>query len=105
MSSCIDHRSLVLASFQFSKPRGKAVRNATRALLENLESRRLLTVSLDTSFGGDGLIDTISYSAVAALPDDKILLGKMGSTNAFTLYRYNANGTLDNSYGSGGTLQ
>src|SRR4051812_45609431 len=106
MNICTDHRRVDLPITQSSKHRRKAVANAAAlALLETLESRQLLTVSLDTSFGGDGMIDTVASSAVSVLPDNKILLGKLGPSNGFTLYRYNTNGTLDNSYGSGGSVE
>ena len=38
--------------------RRKALRAAGRVVLENLELRQLLSVALDNSFGGDGMIET-----------------------------------------------
>ncbi|MDE2180609.1 MAG: hypothetical protein KGJ40_07160, partial [candidate division NC10 bacterium] len=68
--------------------------------------------SLDTSFGGGGTVmtdfgDADGAFALVLQPDGKLVAA--GHTNAggawhFALARYNANGTLDPSFGSGGTV-
>ncbi|WP_218109981.1 delta-60 repeat domain-containing protein [Oligoflexus tunisiensis] len=69
--------------------------------------------SLDTSFGGDGTVVTDiggqdSANAVLIQPDGKILVAGGGWTSGphvnFTLVRYNSNGSLDTSFGSGGIV-
>ncbi|MCE7980091.1 MAG: hypothetical protein DYG89_02770 [Caldilinea sp. CFX5] len=62
--------------------------------------------SLDNSFGVDGkvLTDFGTYDRVSALilqPDGKLVAAGTGR-DGFTLARYNADGTLDNSFGSDG---
>ncbi len=63
--------------------------------------------SLDTTFEGDGKVLTTvgtNYStanAVAIQPDQKILTAGQGNGN-FALVRYNANGSLDASFGNSG---
>lgn len=65
---------------------------------------------LDPSFGQDGVVTTaIGLSAVAwdviRQPDEKIIVGGIsnnGSRNTLTLARYEANGTLDSTFGQGG---
>ncbi|MFN9367078.1 MAG: delta-60 repeat domain-containing protein, partial [Planctomycetota bacterium] len=69
--------------------------------------------SLDTSFGTGGMVTTaigtssdIAYR-VTLQPDGKIVVGgyaRIGSTDDFALVRYNANGTLDTSFGTGGMV-
>ncbi len=81
---------------------------ARRVLLERLEARQLLSAALDTSFGGNGMVDTPRYDMFNVQPDNKILLALMdlpaSESSNVTLYRYNNDGTPDTSYGSGGTL-
>src|SRR2546423_5042536 len=78
--------------------------------VEWLESRRLLsTADLNAAFGGDGRIlsdlgTNEHANAVAVQSDGKILIaGSIDkvSTDAIVV-RYNPNGTLDASFGSGG---
>jgi uncharacterized delta-60 repeat protein len=62
--------------------------------------------SLDTTFDGDGKLTTDFGStargySVAVQSDGKILLGGESNSN-FALARYNVDGTLDTSFGSGG---
>jgi uncharacterized delta-60 repeat protein len=82
-----------------------------RPQAETLEGRALLsTGALDTSFGGTGMvtstIGTRSQSnAVAVQADSKVVVvgfssGK--SAGPFTVARYNTNGSLDSTFGSGG---
>jgi uncharacterized delta-60 repeat protein len=68
---------------------------------------------LDTSFGGDGAVVTDiggqdSANAVIIQPDRKILVVGSGWTTGpdenFTLLRFNENGSLDHSFGSGGIV-
>ena len=63
--------------------------------------------SEDTSFSGDGELTTDFGSgrdggAAVAIRGDKIVAA--GGSNAFKLARYNANGSLDTSFGSGGRV-
>ena len=70
--------------------------------------------SLDTSFGSNGrvttLFGTVSIGLAMALqPDDKILVGGAGRVTSqagvdFVLARYNANGSLDNSFDGDGKV-
>jgi uncharacterized delta-60 repeat protein len=69
--------------------------------------------SLDTSFGDNGKLKTFfngyeQVMAVALQPDGKIVAGGFtdigGNNSAFALARYNANGSLDTSFGNGGRL-
>ncbi len=69
--------------------------------------------TLDASFGVSGKLTTVvgsGYSEARALalqPDGKLLVAATcltGSKVDFCTLRYNANGTLDTSFGSGGTL-
>ena len=69
--------------------------------------------TLDASFGSGGKLITVvgsgnsDASAVALQPDGKLLIAAQcvsGSTIDFCTLRYNANGTLDASFGTSGTL-
>jgi uncharacterized delta-60 repeat protein len=64
--------------------------------------------SEDTSFSGDGELTTDfgggrDFGAAVAIRNDKIVAA--GGDGAFKLARYNANGSLDMSFGSGGRLE
>src|SRR6266540_4059662 len=68
---------------------------------------------LDTSFGAGGKVVTDfgaggDYAAAVAIqPNGKIVAGgdaQIGTTAAFGLARYNANGSIDTSFGSGGLV-
>jgi uncharacterized delta-60 repeat protein len=68
---------------------------------------------LDTSFDGDGKVTTALGAAsetgrdVAIQPDGKIVVvgySNTGSNDDFAVVRYNANGSLDASFGSGGVV-
>jgi uncharacterized delta-60 repeat protein len=64
--------------------------------------------SLDTSFSGDGIqtLDVALYdalTAVAVQPDGKIVAAGRGGTG-FTVVRLQADGSLDPTFGSGGTV-
>ncbi len=70
--------------------------------------------SLDTSFDGDGKVTTDflgfpDYAeAIVIQPDGKIVVAGIASTsfqsNRFALARYNPNGSLDTTFGTGGKL-
>ncbi|MFN9539180.1 MAG: beta strand repeat-containing protein, partial [Planctomycetota bacterium] len=69
--------------------------------------------SLDTSFGTGGKVTTAVGTStdqgrsVTVQPDGKILVGGyslVGGVEDFSLVRYNANGSLDTSFGTGGKL-
>ncbi|WP_297696753.1 DUF2341 domain-containing protein, partial [uncultured Eudoraea sp.] len=69
--------------------------------------------SLDTSFSGDGMLTTAIGTGderaadVVVQPDGKILVAGYsdnGSDNEFAVVRYDANGTLDSSFGTGGQV-
>src|SRR5258708_6073109 len=83
--------------------------------LEALESRRLLSAGdLDVSFGTGGRVTTDLGAndvgaAVAVQPNGQIVV--VGSTapvfsshTDFALARYNADGSLDTAFGTGGTV-
>src|SRR5579872_149662 len=60
---------------------------------------------LDNSFANKGIFAATSLleaNAVAIQKDGKIVVGGTGASNNDTLIRLNTNGTLDNSFGSGG---
>lgn len=100
-----------------SRPRRTAAPSAMHPRLEALEQRHLLTagIALDPSFGNGGLVktDIIDPSNDAATniaitqPDGKILVaGNAGQPNVgvFLLARYDADGTLDPTFGNGGVV-
>jgi uncharacterized delta-60 repeat protein len=67
--------------------------------------------TLDTTFGTGGLVTTAiggssAANAVAVRPDGKILVAGWGYGGAgqFVLLRYNQDGSLDTSFGSGGIV-
>ena len=68
--------------------------------------------SLDTSFGSGGVVTTAVGASrdgglnVAIQPDGKLVVAgySLGSTYDFALVRYNADGSLDTSFGSGGIV-
>jgi len=67
--------------------------------------RYLADGALDTTFGGTGIVTTaIGAFAIADSiviePDGKMIVG--GGNDAFTLVRYNDDGSLDSSFGGGG---
>ena len=92
-------------------------RRATRPAVEPLEGRTLLNAgALDTTFGGTGMVSTNIDStgdgawSVAVQPDSKVvavgLTGESSSTGAehIAVVRYNADGSLDSTFGSGGVF-
>src|SRR5712691_10142284 len=97
-----------------SRPRSGVAGSFTKSRLESLESRCLLSAgSLDTSFDTDGIVTTPfgtsadEARAVAVQSDGKIVVAgraTIGSNFDFALARYNTNGTLDTSFGTGGKV-
>jgi uncharacterized delta-60 repeat protein len=84
-----------------------------RPRVEILEGRALLTAgALDTTFGGTGMVATTigSFSgsnAVAVQSDSKVVVVGWSSgknKGPFTVARYNTNGSLDSTFGSGGVV-
>jgi uncharacterized delta-60 repeat protein len=109
------------------RPRPVRLRHRTRPRLEALEDRCLLSAgALDPTFGSGGIVTTSVGSAtswngaaaVAVYPnagtsnDGKIVAAGNATTGmqagfpvtSFAVVRYNPNGTLDSSFGSGGEL-
>ena len=66
--------------------------------------------TLDTSFSGDGIVTTpVSSSedeawSVAIQADGKLVAAGRGDRNEFAVVRYNSDGSLDSSFGSGGKV-
>ncbi len=66
--------------------------------------------SLDTSFGTGGKVTTAispgsdAASALALQPDGKLIVAGSDSSRDFALARYNPNGSLDTSFGTGGKV-
>jgi uncharacterized delta-60 repeat protein len=93
-------------------------RTARRPQAESLEGRLLLTAGdLDTSFGSGGSVLTTSppvkkngppgadsAKAVAIQSDGKILAAGYPTIYEFEVVRLNANGSLDNSFGTSGRV-
>src|SRR4051812_6716919 len=81
--------------------------------IEPLEARQLLTVTaLDTLFGAGGktvtdFIGNPNSAYSVALADGKLLVAGSMTSNGdadFALARYNADGTLDTTFGNGGIV-
>jgi uncharacterized delta-60 repeat protein len=78
-------------------------------LHESLEARLLFAAGeLDPTFGREGTVlthlsanDDIAYG-VAVLPDGKVLASGRTGGNQFSVARYNADGSLDTTFGRGG---
>jgi uncharacterized delta-60 repeat protein len=88
-------------------------RASHRPRLELLEDRCLLSAGqLDTTFGSGGIVTTLigtsaNAYATALQSDGKILAAGIAgytSGNRFALARYTTSGSLDTSFGSGGTV-
>jgi uncharacterized delta-60 repeat protein len=95
------------------RPRRRVVAHAR---VEQLEDRRLLNAAdLVPGFGIGGVVTTTlpgtdgsSASDLLVQPDGKVVVVGSGTTpdgNDFALVRYNANGSLDRSFGTGGQVQ
>ncbi len=86
--------------------RKSCAHRVTKILVEALESRQLLNGgALDTSFSSDGKtsasFDTLGVTAtgMAVQSDGKIVEVGTASDDSFAVVRFNANGTLDTSFG------
>jgi uncharacterized delta-60 repeat protein len=106
--------------FQSARRRrpARSHRGTYRPSLETLEDRCVPSApgTLDTSFGSGGIVTTsfgsksvASAFAVAVQPDGKIVEAGWGETSHpearyLDVARYNPNGTLDSSFGSGGEV-
>ena len=84
-----------------------------RPQLESLEGRALLTAGmLDTTFGGTGMVTTVvgnanAYSLVSTVAVqsnlDVVVAGSTpGTASHFAVARYNPDGSLDTTFGTGG---
>jgi uncharacterized delta-60 repeat protein len=73
-------------------------KNSTSGALEQFVARYHSNGSLDTIFGGDGIVTGSSIEAVA--PDDSSLLKSSTSFGLSTRVRYNSDGTLDPNFGT-----
>ena len=95
----------------------KRTKRSRRPMVESLEGRALLTAgTLDTTFGGTGMVSTNLdstgdiASAVAVQPDSKVVVvgqtgydsGSSVPTSHIAVVRYNADGSLDTTFGTGG---
>src|SRR6187402_520864 len=84
----------------------------TYALLESLESRRLLRAGvIDTSFGDDGVASLSADASPAELtdavvtPDGRIVVtGTSRSNGTLNVARFHANGEFDPTFGNGGRV-
>src|SRR5262245_15626958 len=94
-------------------PAKSAPRQVARLRLEPLEDRCLLSAGdLDLAFGANGKVLTTfsggfaAAASVAVQPDGKLVVAGVtltfNTTNSedFALVRYNANGSLDTSFGN-----
>src|SRR5262245_31368024 len=83
--------------------------------VQSLEARRLFAAGdLDLTFGGGSVLQDFAHRndfalAVAVQSDDKVVLAGWISSgtstgNDFALARFNPDGTLDSSFGSGGIV-
>jgi uncharacterized delta-60 repeat protein len=101
--------------FDRPRPVPHSRRRTTRPTVEALEERTLLTAgALDPTFGLNGVVATdinglASARAVAVEPNGQIVVAGFARDPAtgsrdFALARYNSDGTLDTSFGSGGVV-
>lgn len=97
------------------QPDGKIVAAGTKSIgLDYAVARYNTDGSLDTDFGSGGTVTTDFFgngdqaTAVALQSDGKIVVGGQAVSvvtfNDFGLVRYNGNGSLDTSFGSGGKV-
>lgn len=101
------------------QPDGKIVAVGESAPFDPLKSHAQMIVarynvdgSLDPTFGNNGIVttavgDQAIANAVALQDDGKIVVVGGGGSNSqmsFVIVRYNTNGTLDDSFGNGGSV-
>src|SRR5262249_2754285 len=88
-------------------------RRAVRPRLEALEDRLVLAGSLDMTFGSSGKVITAfgssneGVNALVLQPDGKIVAAGFangGSDDDFALARFNADGSLDPTFGAAGKV-
>jgi uncharacterized delta-60 repeat protein len=101
--------------FPANRARSRGRGQLAGAVIQALESRRLLSGSLDTSFGSGGLVADdfsapldIGHSVMAVQSDGKYVVGTTVSTKSgaeFGLARYNADGTLDTTFNGTGYVR
>lgn len=82
--------------------------------IERLQNPASVSVSLDETFGGDGIVvsnfsSSIYVSSMSIQNDGKIIVCGLSNiydqnSYGFKLARYNSDGTLDASFGQGGTV-
>jgi uncharacterized delta-60 repeat protein len=102
----------MIRQFTRRNRRPLALQNRRSLRLESLEERRVLTVALDPTFGDSGVVTTnLGYVPGANYAQDVAAIQADGKTvvvgysnSDFALVRYNADGSLDNSFGSGGKV-
>ncbi len=93
-----------------SRRHGRCETIRHRPHIDGLEDRTVLSPGqLDPTFGSMGLVTTDFFQtnsvahAIAIQADGKIVAGGLGGyTSGFALARYNANGSLDTTFGSNG---
>ena len=92
-------------------PEVENVELTTRGILVQQSSQETITRyrktdgEPDSTFSGDGVLDTASQLLnKSETPDGKIILVNLLGSDDVSFTRYNANGTLDIGYGSGGTV-
>src|SRR5438093_944665 len=80
-----------------------------RSRLEQLEPRAMLAAGdLDTTFGNGGIAitdwgsDSDIIKTMALQSDGKMVVADPSGGHGFTVARYNTDGSLDTSFGSGG---
>jgi uncharacterized delta-60 repeat protein len=98
----------------FHRPNTRTNRRTYRPRIDVLEDRKLLTAgTLDTSFGGTGMVTTMiqqssGSDAVAVQSDLKVVVAGVSYNGAypghFTIARYNTDGSLDTTFGNGGVV-
>lgn len=101
---------IVSAGFTCAEPDGNCSFSGAR--LDFALTRHLQDGGLDGSFGAGGVVTTDlrtadRANALALQPDGKIVAAGYGADsdgNRFALARYNSDGTLDNSFGTGGKV-
>src|SRR5438105_812744 len=103
-------RSLRTYSSSRQRSPGPSAMLGSKPCLEPLEDRTLLNAGdLDPTFGMGGKVTTTFQGtvgsqlyAIAQEPDGKIIT--LDNTSGWGLSRHNLDGSLDTSFGSGGTL-
>jgi uncharacterized delta-60 repeat protein len=70
-------------------------------------ARSTLSGNLDTSFGAGGIVTTPSFARITSLvvqPNGQIVTVGDATNKSWALARYNVNGNLDSTFGSGGIV-